>query len=269
MKLDLKHHYAEMKEEIEKQLRITINKFTNDSEELNEHCHYVIGTGGKRLRAIIPMLTAGMFTGDPYAAMDIGLVYELIHNFTLVHDDIMDDSKERRGQPTLWVKEGVPTAINVGDTLFAIALGIIRDMTLSASYKERMYEYAITACLDLAAGQQMDIGKSGNHTTTIMMKTASLFRYACESGAKFAMAETIEIMWCATFGNHYGMAFQLRDDILDQEKLDFNIQEACNEHTKYAIESLDNVKIDHRMLNCVTYQKILIELTKSQAQRDH
>lgn len=183
---------------------------------------YLPGSGGKRLRPIFALLSCELAGGKVENAMDFGAALELIHNFTLVHDDIMDDDDTRRGHPTVHKVYSLPTAINAGDGLYSHALDILTRSNCShAVFRRLVREMAITVRA-IGEGQQDDMDFERMNDVTVRdyfrmieNKTARIFELACKGGGLLAGAseETVEIL--GEFGRDYGISFQLTDDYLD------------------------------------------------------
>lgn len=210
------------KNEIEK-----INAALKDSLSTieNEHLrtamlHYPIA-GGKRLRPITTMLVADAINGRGSVAMPFGIALELVHNFTLVHDDVMDNDATRRGMETVHVRYGLPEAILAGDALFAKAFELVGGMDIDGERKSQLMTLLAKAVLVLAEGQQMDmdfeklgIVSADAYMKMIERKTAVLFSAATQGGAIVAGASEPMQETLFEFGRLMGLAFQIRDDIL-------------------------------------------------------
>jgi geranylgeranyl diphosphate synthase type I len=182
------------------------------------------GSGGKRLRPLLCLLVTEAAGGTMERAMPAAVALELLHNFSLVHDDIEDNSATRRGHPSVWSVWGVAQAINVGDGLFAVTrltLGQLADRDVPL---ERVLE-AIRAfdatCVALTEGQFLDMSFEERVDVTldeylqmIRGKTAALVRVAARLGALIAGAPPETVAHYARFGQDLGMAFQIHDDWL-------------------------------------------------------
>jgi geranylgeranyl diphosphate synthase type I len=147
----------------------------------------------------------------------------LIHNFSLIHDDIEDSSPTRRGRATLWAKHGVPQAINTGDTLFAIAsLALLElEKTCPAKVALNAFRIAHQTTLDLTKGQYLDMAYENlrslpleGYWPMIKGKTAALLAACPQMGALVAGAQANVVEAYRTFGQNLGLAFQVQDDIL-------------------------------------------------------
>jgi len=178
--------------------------------------------GGKRLRPCISMLSCDAVGGDVKRVMPFAVALELIHNFTLVHDDIMDKSNLRRNMPTVHVKFGESTAIMAGDLLFAKAFEVMHSIFGDPSvFKE--VDFGLVLCIrEICEGQQMDMEferrqdvLEEEYLEMIRRKTAVLFKFAAEGGAILGGGTREEIKALSEYGESLGLAFQIRDDYLD------------------------------------------------------
>jgi geranylgeranyl diphosphate synthase type I len=180
---------------------------------------------GKRLRPLILCLVylACQPAGSVESALPAAAAIELVHNFSLVHDDIEDNSPTRRGRPTVWTKWGLPMAVNAGDALFVIAHQAIMD--LSKSYPPAIVVRAAhtlqSVCLELTRGQYLDMSFEDRTGVTedeywrmISGKTAALLSAACLIGAILGTSDPLIQEQYANFGHDLGLAFQVQDDIL-------------------------------------------------------
>ncbi len=175
---------------------------------------------GKRLRPLLTLLCAAAAGGDWQAALPAAAAVELVHNFSLIHDDIEDNSPLRRGRPTIWSKWGIPQAINTGDALFSLAhLAIFRlnetapEVCLPAAHRLQQ------TCLHLTQGQYLDISYEKRHDLTpadywpmVEGKTAVLLMTCTELGALIAQSPSRPHY--RQFGRLVGLAYQTQDDLL-------------------------------------------------------
>lgn len=178
---------------------------------------------GKRIRPLMVLLTAASCGGDWQEALPAAAAVELVHNFSLVHDDIQDNSPKRRGRDTAWVKWGAPMAINVGDALFVLSNQAIIDLkeNYPAETVVKAAEILHNTCLDLTRGQFLDMSyeKRTDLTTDdywpmIAGKTAALLSACCHIGAVLGGADEARQDAFRSFGQYLGLAFQVQDDIL-------------------------------------------------------
>jgi geranylgeranyl diphosphate synthase type I len=196
-----------------------------------EQIRYHMGYGdlhakpGKRMRPLLGLLTYSALASDWERALPGAAAVELGHNFSLVHDDIEDGDQERRGRSTLWVREGVPQAINTGDALFTISRVALHRLTalgFSDAKVLRLMKLYDETCLRLCEGQYMDIAASTrsemqsveHYFEMIGRKTAALISGSVESGAILATDDEATIDAFRRFGWALGLAFQLNDDLL-------------------------------------------------------
>jgi geranylgeranyl diphosphate synthase type I len=195
-----------------------------------EMCRYHLGmdgsgSSGKRMRPLLGLLAYASITGDHRRALPGAAAVELGHNFSLVHDDIEDDDRERRHRPTLWAKYGVPQAINTGDMLFSlsrVALHRLTDLGFSDAKVLRLMRLYDETCLALCEGQYLDIWMAEHddglsvelYFDMIGRKTAALIAASIEAGALLATDDEHVIDRYRAFGWDLGIAFQLNDDLL-------------------------------------------------------
>jgi geranylgeranyl diphosphate synthase, type I len=194
-------------------------------EMLTYHLGWAEGAGGsgKRLRPVITLLCAGACGGAYAVAMPAAVGVELLHNFTLIHDDIEDRSPLRHGRATLWTRWGVAQAVNAGDALFSIAqlalLGLAE--TCGEAVAARAARELNQMCLRLTRGQYLDIAFEEDETVEletylamIAGKTAALIAFAAAVGGLAAGADEATVSGLAAYGESLGMAFQIQDDAL-------------------------------------------------------
>lgn len=174
---------------------------------------------GKRIRPLLVLLTCTAAGGDWHQALPAASAVELIHNFSLIHDDIQDNSEQRRGRPTLWHKWGVAQAINAGDAMFALAhLSLERlDKDIYAEAAQLLPQVS----LELTQGQYLDLAYEGrqdlgleDYWPMVHGKTAVLLTACARLGALVAGARGERLQAFSRFGNKLGLAFQAHDDVL-------------------------------------------------------
>lgn len=180
--------------------------------------------GGKRLRPLLTLLACEAAGGHAEQALPAAVAVELVHNFSLIHDDIEDRSEFRRHRETVWRLWGDAHAINVGDALFALArlhLGRLLDVGVPPMRVASAFQVLDAACVALTEGQFLDMQfetaesvSMDDYFWMIRGKTASLIACACELGAMVASDDTVAIKALHDFGYNLGMAFQIDDDIL-------------------------------------------------------
>lgn len=179
---------------------------------------------GKRMRPRLAMLVTAGLGVDPVWAAPIAAAIELLHNFTLVHDDIQDKSHLRRHRPTVWSLWGEAQAINVGDALFAashLALYMVADRPETASLLAQVARSFDRTTLAIVGGQTLDIENEGDPTVTperylrtITGKTSAIVEFSAWAGGLVAGASDTQLGALAEFGLSTGLAFQIRDDLL-------------------------------------------------------
>lgn len=172
---------------------------------------------GKSVRPALALLASRAVGGDPQAARPVAVAVELVHNASLLHDDIIDHDPVRRGRPALWSAKGVPAAILAGDALFFAAVQAL----CAAPHAERTVPVLLRAVQDLIEGEYIDtllesgVGVSQDRALAAAAgKTAALLACACELGAIAGGAGPERAGHLHEFGRHLGLAFQCADDLL-------------------------------------------------------
>ena len=178
---------------------------------------------GKRIRPLLVLLACSAAGGDWVQALPAAVAVELVHNFSLLHDDIEDKSHLRRGRPTVWKKWGIPQAINAGDAMFIISYLQLLQMSgiLSDAITIKSMEILQRACLQLTQGQYLDLSYEKRKNVALedywMMidgKTAALISASTELGALSAFCDEQVCDAFHRFGRNLGLAFQVQDDFL-------------------------------------------------------
>jgi geranylgeranyl diphosphate synthase type I len=219
--------------EIEEELKKNVESVKQTGlDELHSMLAYHLGwegegagpkARGKRIRPLLLLLTTATTGEDWHNALPCAASVELVHNFSLIHDDIQDESSLRRGRPTIWKKWGIPQAINAGDSMFALAHTALQHLNESVSNEAKLKAHQIIphACLTLTQGQYLDLAyehKRGlsisDYWPMIQGKTASLLATCTELGALLGGMTKNEINTYRMFGKYVGFAFQVHDDIL-------------------------------------------------------
>ena len=199
---------------------IADTKYTEQPAELYEPISYLMQLGGKRMRPVLVLVATELFGGDIKKAIDAAIGIELFHNFTLMHDDIMDKAPLRRGKPTVHAKWNESAAILSGDVMFveAYKLMIKVDDTILRDVLDIFSDTASGVC----QGQQEDMNFEKRADVTISeyigmirKKTAVLLAGSMQIGALIGGAEKSQAKLLYSFGENLGIAFQLQDDILD------------------------------------------------------
>ena len=191
-----------------------------DPKNLYEPVQYILNLGGKRLRPILTLMTADCFGGDVNKALDAALAVEVFHNFSLIHDDIMDDAPLRRGQQTVHEKWDLNTGILSGDAMLIMAYQLFENYP-PETFQNLLTLFSKTA-LEVCEGQQYDVDFETRNAVSIAeylkmieYKTAVLVAAAMKMGAIIAGASDEDQNRCYEFGKNLGIAFQLQDDYLD------------------------------------------------------
>lgn len=196
------------------------NKFSKTPKGLYEPVDYILNIGGKRLRPLMLLMTCKLFTNDLEKALAPAYAIEIFHNFSLVHDDIMDAAPLRRGKTTVHHKWNVNTGILSGDVMLVMAYEYLRqvDVAILGEVIRIFNEVAIGVC----EGQQYDVDFETMETVTIAeyikmieLKTSVLVAGAMRIGALVGGANEKDAYNLGEFGRNIGIAFQLQDDILD------------------------------------------------------
>ncbi|WP_430467309.1 polyprenyl synthetase family protein [Winogradskyella ouciana] len=209
-------------EQYQKSFITYMEGFTTDKEPNNlyQPINYILKLGGKRLRPVLTLMTAEVFGSNINEAMDAALSVEVFHNFSLVHDDIMDDAPLRRGKETVHEKWDLNTGILSGDAMLILAYQLFEN------YEPKTFQalaklFSKTA-LEVCEGQQYDIDFETRNDVTIPeylkmieYKTAVLVGAAMKMGAIVAEASNENQDAIYDFGRYLGIAFQLQDDYLD------------------------------------------------------
>ena len=197
------------------------HRFSQAPQELYEPVNYILSLGGKRLRPLLVLMGCDLFNNKISKAMPVAMAIEIFHNFTLLHDDIMDAAPLRRGKPTVHVRYNVNTGILSGDVMLTIAyvfLSKVTNVRLASQLMKIFNKMAIEVC----EGQQYDMNFENRTDVTlpeylkmIELKTSVLIAAAFQMGALLggSSAETAEKLY--EFGRNVGIAFQIQDDILD------------------------------------------------------
>jgi geranylgeranyl diphosphate synthase type I len=233
--MDLKPLLSSIESELQRQISRLDSPRTKPFHEMLTYHMGWTGEGagpeatGKRVRPLLVLLTclassgAGGEVETWQSALPAAAAVELVHNFSLVHDDIQDNSDKRRGRPTTWVKWGMPMAINVGDALFVMSNQAIVDLKgkYPAEIVVRAAEILHNTCLDLTRGQFLDMSYEErndlgveDYWPMISGKTATLLSACCHIGALLGGGDETQQDAYRAFGHYLGLAFQVQDDIL-------------------------------------------------------
>ncbi|RKS12926.1 polyprenyl synthetase family protein [Flavobacterium sp. 120] len=193
---------------------------TKEPRNLYEPIHYILDLGGKRMRPVLTLMSAEVFDADYKKALPAALAVEVFHNFSLVHDDIMDDAPLRRGQETVHEKWNLNTGILSGDAMLILAYQYFEQYE-PIIFRDLAKLFSKTA-LEVCEGQQWDVDFEERNDVTIpeylkmiQYKTAVLVAAAMKMGAIIAETSEENANLIYDFGLNLGLAFQLQDDFLD------------------------------------------------------
>ena len=203
--------------------RISDSLCASKHSRLSSAMMHLVEGGGKRLRATLPWLVGKAVGNSHSGLLDIGAAIEIVHNFTLVHDDIMDDDDTRRGLNAVHIEYGLPTAINAGDAMLAIAFErLVGAKGLEHKDVGAMVNRLAWMVRRVSEGQQLDIEfedriavSESDYFEMIEGKTAVMFLTCAEVGARMSGADAATIQCMADWGLAVGLCFQLMDDLID------------------------------------------------------
>ena len=208
-------------EKIEFKIIDALSKSKQD--KLKSAMLYLLKSGGKRLRASLPFLVGELFSNAGESHYDLGAAIEIIHNFTLIHDDIMDDDAIRRGRPSVHMEYDIPTAINAGDAMLAVAFEVISSSKeIEVSNIPKLVNIIGSMVRRVSEGQQLDIDNENrrgilidDYLEMIEGKTAVMFETCAKCGAILSGATDEEIDLIGEWGLNLGLCFQIVDDLID------------------------------------------------------
>ena len=192
----------------------------DEPRDLFDGCRYVLSGGGKRIRSIVLMLSCEAVGGTARQSLEAGTAIEIMHNFTLVHDDIMDHATARRGRPTVHTRWDINNALLVGDVLLGVAYRSL--MRTRGANISLLVELFTAGLLDVCEGQALDL--AFEHRTDVSIrqyyrmiekKTGRLIAVAAELGGVIGGGNRRELAALHQFGLYLGRAFQIQDDLLD------------------------------------------------------
>lgn len=203
---------SEITEKVNRQVETL--RYPLEPAGLYDPIKYILAIGGKRIRPVLMLLAYNMWRDDIDSIMNQAIGLETYHNFTLLHDDLMDKSDLRRGNPTVHKKWNDNTAILSGDTMLILAYKLFGQ---NVAYKD-----FVDATLGVCEGQQYDMEfetrndvKEEEYMEMIRLKTSLLLGYALKIGSALAGADEKDANLMYEFGEKMGLAFQIQDDILD------------------------------------------------------
>ncbi len=190
---------------------------------LHKQIEYTLQTQGKRLRSILVLLSGESVGGDRTKLQKLALAIELLHSATLVHDDILDQDMFRRNALSVYSKWSVKEAILVGDALASLALSMCRN------YRSEILDVMSNTCLQLSDGEYLDVQQTTaalsekDYLEKVEKKSASLFQAATMCGALASNGSSSEVEALAGFGNNFGLAFQIKDDVQDVTSIEHGL----------------------------------------------
>lgn len=229
--MDLKLYLQERKAEVDKALRTYLPPQDHPPPLLHEAMHYSLFAGGKRIRPILHLATVSASGGDDEACMPFACALEFIHTYSLIHDDLpaMDDDDLRRGRPTNHKVFGEAVAVLAGDALLTEAFRLISNEQLRERFEPgallwATHELAHAAgSQGMVGGQAVDIASEGQDVDATTLnyihthKTGALIRASIRTGAILNVAPSDHLECFTRFGEALGLAFQIRDDLLNVE----------------------------------------------------
>ena len=180
-------------------------------------------SGGKRLRALIPLTICDALDVDPGRSVALGAAAEMTHNATLVHDDLQDGDTHRRGEPTVWAVSGMPQAINCGDAMFQLGMRLIAQVDAGPAMKMRLSQLHIDCTLQVIGGQAREFDLMGHARTpstedylaVVRGKTGGLFKLPIAGAALLCGTDDATVEALKEVAADMGVVFQIQDDLLD------------------------------------------------------
>lgn len=195
-------------------------EYVRQPYSLYEPIKYVLSLGGKRIRPVLMLLSYNLYKNDPERILSSACALETYHNYTLLHDDLMDNARLRRGHQTVHERWNANTAILSGDSMLVLAYE--RMLACDASKLKEVLDLFTETALQIGEGQQYDMDfehrndvTEGEYIEMIRLKTSVLLACAMKMGAILADAPATDAENLYHFGELFGLAFQLRDDFLD------------------------------------------------------
>ncbi len=229
--MPLNSYFAEISEDVEKRLDILTPPADLYPPSIHQAMRYSLFAGGKRLRPVLAVTACEMFGASRETALPFGVALEMIHTYTLIHDDLpaLDDDDLRRGKPASHIKFGESTAILAGDALLTLSFKLLSDTRLfpEVSAETLLKVSAMTAeaigSTGTIGGQVVDLDMEGAEPDMAALeyihthKTGKLIVAAVKGGALLGGADEPAVKAITTYGRNIGLAFQVTDDILDVE----------------------------------------------------
>ncbi|MBI2730872.1 MAG: polyprenyl synthetase family protein [Sphingobacteriales bacterium] len=212
------HSFKELLQDFDK--KFSVRHFPNDPATLYDSSQYILGLGGKRVRPVMCLMGNELFDEINPDAYHVATAIELFHNFSLIHDDIMDKAPLRRGMPTVHAKYGESSALLAGDVMLIMCyeyLNKIDDLN-----KKRILSLFNKTALEVSEGQQLDMDYEkkemvalDDYLRMIQLKTSVLLGASLKMGAVMGGASEGNVNHLYEFGKNLGIAFQIQDDYLD------------------------------------------------------
>lgn len=224
--VDLKSRFESLRADWWPSIRALMNEIIEEAGTagslLRQMADYHLQAEGKRLRAILPLLIAEALGADPRKLVPFGAACEMLHNASLVHDDLQDGDSLRRGQPAVWKKFGMPQAINLGDAMIAYTLLLMQRLEVPAALRERATCRVLLEMLRVIEGQVQDLELKVHPDVTLADymrmvegKTSRLFALPMGGAALLCGASEAVERGLVEAACHIGVLFQIQDDILD------------------------------------------------------
>ena len=218
MPTDISSRLDDLRKAVEQRLGSIVPE--DRSSPLYDAVAYVLEGSGKRLRPLLVLATAESFGARREAAMPAALAVEVFHNFTLVHDDIMDRSASRRGKPTVHERWGESIGILAGDYLLAQSFDLLRQLEreVMGSAIERFHQMVVRLCEGQAMDtmfERLDFVSTDEYMDMVSRKTGALIEASLALGGLVAGVAEPDLSLLAIVGSHAGLAFQIQDDLLD------------------------------------------------------
>ena len=247
--------------------------FMDEPKLLYEPISYTLEDGGKRLRPVLLLAACDLFDGDCNQALNAAIGIEIFHNFTLLHDDIMDKSAMRRGKETVYKRWNENIAILSGDTMFAMAYRYF--LKTPHSNLHQILDVFTETAIDVCNGQQYDMDfetqsdvSLTEYLTMIRKKTAVLLAGALKIGSLYANCSETDREHLYEFGINIGLAFQLQDDLLDSfgdektfgKPIGTDIKD--NKKTFLYLKALEQASVEERNTLCKWFSETLTDNTE-------
>jgi len=222
---DMRERFAQLREShmdaIQAHLNRVLAEATSADSSLARMCGYHLRTGGKRLRALLPLLVAETLGSDADRLVPFGAACEMLHNATLVHDDLQDGDALRRGQETIWSRFGVPQAINLGDAMFYYTLLLVERLDVAPARRRVAARRVLQETLRVIDGQEREFALKAADATMddyfamVEGKTSGLFALPMAGAAALVGAPEAIVEGLQEAARHMGVLFQIQDAVLD------------------------------------------------------